>query len=293
MTEKIILSPVKKIIIPAAGLGTRFLPMTKAMPKEMLPVVDKPIIQYVVEQAVASGIEDVIIVTGQNKRAIEDHFDSSSDLVEWLKKTGKESYAAEIQRITSMANFVYVRQKGPYGNGTPVLTASHLVGDQPFAVAFGDELYDCQVPLLQQLIDVFMKYDGPVLTGYQVDDEGTKKFGIIEGAEIEPGVTKMDSISEKPGPTATQSRLAALGVYILTPDIIEELSAVGPGRGGEIWLVDAIAALGKKRSIYAKKMEGVFHDTGSKLGWLRANIEMGLQHPEFGDPLRSIINQLR
>lgn len=283
-------SRIKKVVIPAAGLGTRFLPATKAMPKEMLPVVDKPIIQYVVEEAVASGIEDVIIVTGQNKRAIEDHFDSSADLIDWLIQTGKKEVAEQMQKITTMANFIYIRQKGPYGNGTPVLSAKHIIGDEPFAVVWGDEFHDPrQAPRLRQLITVFEKYGDPVLTGYPVDDVGTTKYGMIDGIEVEDGVFQVKRIVEKPGPEHAPSRLASLGGFIFTPDIFEKLESVKPGRGNEIWLVDAIVELSRQRPIYAKRIDATYYDTGSKLGWLRANVELGLAHPEFGAPLADIL----
>lgn len=286
-------SRVKKVIIPAAGLGTRFLPATKAMPKEMLPVVDKPIIQYVVEEAVASGIEDVILVTGQNKRAIEDHFDSSADLIDWLEEVGKHEVAEHMRKITSMANFIYVRQKGPYGNGTPILSAKHVVGNEPFAVLWGDEFHDPHdTPRLKQLIEVFTKYGDPVITGYNVDDEGTTRYGIIDGIEVEDGVFQVKKIVEKPGPEKAPSRLASLGGFVFTPDIFNELERVKPGRGNEIWLVDAIVALSEKRPIYAKRISAEYYDTGSKLGWLRANLEMGLTHPEFSKPLTKIIEDL-
>lgn len=289
MARKSTSTSVKKIIIPAAGLGTRFLPMTKAMPKEMLPVVDKPIIQYVVEEAVASGIEDVIIVTGQNKRAIEDHFDASADLVEYLKRNGKEEQAVEVERISGMANFIYVRQKGAYGNGTPVLCAKHLIGEEPFAVAWGDEFHDPEKPRLRQLLEVFSKYGDPVLTGYEVDDEGTKKYGIIDGIEVEPNVLQVHTIVEKPGPDAAPSRLATLGAFVFTPEIFEELERARPGKGNEIWLVDAILALSKRRPIYAKRIDARYYDTGSKFGWLQANIELGVRHPQFGSAFRKMI----
>ncbi len=286
-------SKVRKVVIPAAGLGTRFLPATKAMPKEMLPVVEKPIIQYVVEEAVASGIEDVIIVTGQNKRAIEDHFDQSADLVDWLESVGKHDIANEMRKITAMANFVYVRQKGPYGNGTPVLCAKHVIGDEPFAVVWGDEFHDPRYPRLKQLIDVFDKYSDPVLTAYKVNDDDTNRYGIIDGVEVEPSVYQVKKIVEKPGPKNAPSRLASLGGFIFTPDIFEELERTKPGKGNEIWLVDAIVALSKRRPIYAKRIDATYYDTGSKLGWLRANIELGLAHPELGPEYRKILRRYK
>lgn len=285
-------SSIKKVIIPAAGLGTRFLPATKAMPKEMLPVVDKPVIQYIVEEAVASGIEDVIIVTGANKRAVEDHFDASDDLIERLKQSGKEQQAAEVQRISSLANFIYVRQKGPYGNGTPILNARHLINGGPFAVIWGDDLVVGQPPRLRQLIDVFEKYGDPVLTAYQVSREDTVSYGIIDGQEVEPGIWQVKTIIEKPGPDHAPSTLASLGGYILTPDIFEAFEETKPGKHGELWLVDAIFALSKRRPIYARRISGTYHDVGSKLGWLRANLELGLEHRDFSQPLRNIIKNL-
>lgn len=286
-------SRIKKVVIPAAGLGTRFLPATKAMPKEMLPVLDKPVIQYIVEEAVASGIQDVIIVTGQNKRAIEDHFDSCGELVEHLKKSGKEAQADEVQRISGMANFVYIRQKGPYGNGTPVLNAKHLIGDEPFAVIWGDDLVIGNPPRLQQLIDVYEKYGDPVLTAYGITKEDVKKHGIIDGIEVEPDVVQVKTIIEKPEPHEAPSTLASLGGYILTPDIFEALEHTKLGKGKELWLVDAIFGLSKSRPIYAKKISGVYHDVGSKCGWLKANLELGFEHPEFRKPLIDAIRNLK
>ncbi len=282
-------SHIRKVVIPAAGLGTRFLPATKAQPKEMLPVVDKPVIQYIVEEAVASGIEDVIIVTGQNKRAIEDHFDSNEELIKWLQQSGKDELADEMRRITAMANFVYIRQKGPYGNGTPVLNAKHLIGDEPFAVIFGDDLVIGNPPRLRELIDVFMKYGDPVLTAYEVEREQTKHYGMIDALEVEPTVYQVKTIVEKPEPDQAPSTLASLGGYVLTPDIFDILENTKPGKNNELWLVDALFALSKRRPLYAKRISGTYHDVGSKLGWLRANLELGLEHPEFAAALKTII----
>ncbi len=282
-------SHIRKVVIPAAGLGTRFLPATKAQPKEMLPVVDKPVIQYIVEEAVASGIEDIIIVTGQNKRAIEDHFDSSVDLIDWLVQAGKEELAEKMKKITTMANFVYIRQKGPYGNGTPVLNAKHLIGDEPFAVLFGDDLVVGNPPRLKQLIDFFQKYGDPVLTAYEVSKDDVQKHGIIDALEVEPTIYQVKTIIEKPAPHEAPSTLASLGGYNLTPDIFEALERTKPGKNNELWLVDALFALSKQRPLYAKRISGTYHDVGSKLGWLRANLELGLEHPEFAAALKTII----
>ncbi|MFA6534594.1 MAG: UTP--glucose-1-phosphate uridylyltransferase [Patescibacteria group bacterium] len=283
---------IRKVIIPAAGLGTRLLPATKAMPKEMLPVVDKPVIQYVVEEAVASGIEEVIIVTGSNKRAIEDHFDYNYELQNWLKKQGKHQEREEVKRIADLAHFVYIRQKGPYGNGTPVLNCEELIGDEPFAVAFADDLFISEKPRLKQLIEVYEEYGEPVLTAIQTDREGTKKYGMIEGVKIGKNLLQARSIVEKPGPDRTKSRWGAVGGYILTPDIFPILRKQKRGRGGEIWLVDAIATLMKTRPVYACLVESKYHDTGSKLGLLKTNIEVGLARPEMKAELRKFIKDL-
>lgn len=281
------------MVIPVAGLGTRFLPATKAQPKEMMPIVDKPIIQYVVESAVEAGIKDIIMVTGPGKRAVEDHFSPNYELVNWLKKQGKKDKAQEVKKIADMANFVFIRQKGPYGNGTPVLCAKDVVGDEPFAVLWGDEFFGGRVPQLAQLIKVFEKYENPVLTAYKVDDEGTKKYGIIDGEELPGGVYKVKKIIEKPGPKEAPSRLASLGGFILTPDIFEALEKTKLGKDGELWLTDGIFKLLAKRPVYACEVKGEYYDTGSKLGYLKANVEMALKNKElskeFREYLRSVV----
>jgi len=284
---------VKKLIIPVAGYGTRFLPATKAQPKEMLPVVDKPIVQYVVEDAVKSGIDTIIFVTGSGKRAVEDHFAYNYELQSFLKKAGKEELRDEIKKIADMANFIYIRQKGPYGNGTPVLCAKHLIGDEPFAVMWGDEFfYTERKPQLRQLIDVYNKYSDPVLTAYEVSKKDTAKYGIIDGVQTEKDVFQVKNLVEKPGPKAAPSTLAALGGYILTPDIFEALENTKLGKGGELWLVDAIHKLLKKRPIYAKKIDGTYYDTGSKLGYLRANVEIALKRKDIGADFRKYLKTL-
>lgn len=286
------MSKITKAVIPVAGYGTRFLPATKALPKEMLPIVDKPVVQYIVEEAVASGITDIILVTGASKRAVEDHFDYSYELEDWLKKTGKKEILGETRKIAELANFTYIRQKGPYGNGTPVLNAKPLIGDEPFAVMWGDDLVISKKPRLKQLIEVYEKYTDPVLTACLVDTEGTKKYGILDAKEIERSVYQVETIVEKPGPKKAPSRLASLGGYILTPDIFEALESISPGKGGELWLVDAIFELSKRRPIYAKRVEGKYYDVGSKLGWLEANVELGLEHPEVGKEFKKYLKQL-
>lgn len=281
---------IRKVVIPVAGLGTRFLPATKAQPKEMLPIVDKPIIQYIVEEAVRAGITDVILVTGSTKRAIEDHFDRNEILEESLKKSGKTKYYKAIKEVAEMANFIYIRQKGPYGNGTPVLNAKKVIGDEPFAVVWGDDIWHCQAkPHLKQLMEVFEKYGDPVLTSIKTDDEGTKKYGIIEGVEIETDVYQVKSIVEKPGPKKTKSRIASLGGFIFTPDIFEALEKTKLGKDNELWLVDAIAQIMKKRPVYAKVVNGEFYDPGSKLGWLKANVEFGLRDKEVAKDFKKFL----
>jgi UTP--glucose-1-phosphate uridylyltransferase len=283
---------VRKAIIPVAGFGTRFLPATKAMPKEMLPVVDKPILQYIVEEAVASGIEDIIIVTNLNKRAAEDHFDHLPELETWLQKQGKERALAEVKKVAELANFIYIRQKGPYGNGTPILCAKHVIGSEPFAVIWGDDLVVGQPPRLKQLIDVYTKYDHSVLTAYKVDDEGTKRYGILDAKLVSDNVYEVKSVVEKPGPQKAPSRLASLGGYVLTPEIFTCLEQTPLGRDHELWLVDALERLRQTQPLYACQVEGTYYDVGSKLGWLKANIDFGLAHPELGPQLKQYLDSL-
>ncbi|MDD4476579.1 MAG: UTP--glucose-1-phosphate uridylyltransferase GalU [Patescibacteria group bacterium] len=287
------MSHIKKLVIPVAGLGTRFLPATKAQPKEMLPVVDKPIIQYVVEEAVRAGIEDIILVTGPSKRAVEDHFSPNYELSNWLKKQGKDEMEKEVGKIAEMANFIFIRQKGPYGNGTPVLCAKNIIGDEPFAVVWGDEFFYAEKkPQLKQLIDVFEKYGDPVLTAYKVDKEGTKKYGILDGLKIEKDIYQVKNIIEKPGPEKAPSLLASLGGYILTPDIFEALESTKLGKDNELWLVDAIFKLLKKRPIYARLIDGVYYDTGSKLGYLKANVDFALRDKKLAEDFRKYLKSV-
>lgn len=284
---------VRKLIIPVAGYGTRFLPATKAQPKEMLPVVDKPVVQYIVEEAVKAGIEDIILVTGASKRAVEDHFDYNYELQSWLKKQGKDEQREEMKRIADMANFIYIRQKGPYGNGTPVMCAEKVIGSEPFMVAFGDDLFlGKKKPHLAQLIEVYNKYGDPVLTAVETNTEGTSRYGIIDGIEIEPNTFQVKTLVEKPGPEKAPSLLASIGGYLLTPDIFEVLKKTKIGKGGELWLTDAIAALSKTRPLYARRFEGEYFDLGSKLGWLQANVMLGLRHEELKKPFSKFLRNL-
>lgn len=285
-------SVVKKVIIPVAGYGTRFLPATKAQPKEMLPVVDKPVLQYIVEGAVASGIEDIIIVTNFNKRAVEDHFDRLPELEGWLQRQGKTKALEQIKNVAELANFIYIRQKGPYGNGTPILNARHLINNEPFAVIFGDDLVVGEKPHLKQLIDVYERFGDPVVTAYNVDDEGTKSYAILETRQVAERIHQVESIVEKPGPEATKSRLASISGYILTPDIFPALEQTPVGRGDELWLVDAMEKLRQQRPLYACEVEGTYYDMGSKLRWLEANVNFGLEHPELGKDFKKFIKDL-
>ncbi len=287
---------IRKAIIPAAGMGTRFLPATKAMPKEMLPIVDKPIIQYVVEEAVASGIQDVIIVTSANKRSLEDHFDYPYELERKLEETGKAEQAEEMRRISRMANFIYIRQRGPYGNASPVITAKHLVNGEPFAVLWGDEFIHANPPRLKQMVEVYERFGKSVISAVRIPDkQDVKKYGIAEVVPVkdDPTVFRMKRLVEKPSPEEAPSNLAAHGAYILTPEIFTYLDQLKPGKGGELWLVDAINALMKNDEVYAKEIVGgEYYDTGNKFDYLRANIEFALRRDDLKDKLREYLQHL-
>ncbi len=288
---------INKVVIPAAGFGTRFLPQTKAMPKEMLPVVDKPVIQYVVEEAVQSGIENVIIITGSNKRAIEDHFDApNEDLVKNLIQGKKDHLLKEIQRISEMANFIYIRQKGPYGNGTPVLTAEPAIEDEPFAVLWGDEFIYSKPPRLKQMIDVYNKYKGVVISGVKIDNKADlKRYGIADLEHVEGNVHKIKKIVEKPDPAEAPSNIATHGGYILPPEIFSALRQLKPGKGGEIWLTDAINLLQKGGfPIYTVVIkDGKYYDTGNKFEYLKTVIEFALSHPDMNGEFKAFLKSLK
>lgn len=284
---------VRKAIIPAAGYGTRFLPATKSQPKEMLPIVDKPIIQYVIEDAVASGITDIIIVTGSNKRAIEDHFDHSTELEKYLLECGKKEQLEDIKKIAEMANFIYVRQKGPYGNGTPVRNVKHLIGDEPFVVLWGDDFIFSDPPRTQQLIDVYEKYNGPVISLVETNDQGTTKYGIADTTQIEDNVYRVKQLVEKPGPDKAPSRLASVSGFLLTPDIFPILDELDVGKGGELWLNDAMDQLRARRAFYGCAIKnGKYYDCGNKLEWIKANIDFAMRRPDFNDELKSYMAEI-
>jgi UTP--glucose-1-phosphate uridylyltransferase len=275
-------TPVRKAIFPAAGLGTRFLPATKAQPKEMLPLVDKPIIQYSVEEALASGIKDIIIVTGKGKNAIEDHFDVSVELETFLEKRGKLDVLAEIRQISSLINVSYVRQGEPLGLGHAVLVTRALVGNEPFAVVLGDDVIDARPPALQQMVDVFSHVDGPVLAVEEVDRDSVSAYGIIDAEEIRPGVYRIRDMVEKPPRDEAPSNLAIIGRYVLTPDIFPELEATAreKDRTGEIQLTNGLRRLLRTRPIYGCRIDGVRHDTGNKLGFLKAVVYFALRRAD-------------
>jgi UTP--glucose-1-phosphate uridylyltransferase len=284
---------VRKAVFPAAGLGTRFLPATKASPKEMLPLVDKPLIQYVVEEAVASGIESVIIVTGRGKSAIEDHFDVSFELESLLRERGKEDDLRLVREISDMARVSYVRQREALGLGHAILQARDLVGDEPFAVMLSDDIIDSQKPALRQLLDVYEKYDAPVVATMRVAGEAISRFGVLDVEEVEDGVYRIKDMVEKPAASEAPSDLAIIGRYVLTPDIFDDIENTKPGAIGEIQITDAMRAVLKKRDFYAVRFEGTRYDAGDKLGFLIATVELALKHSELAPEFRKYLNSLK
>jgi len=285
---------IRKAVIPAAGYGTRFLPVTKSIPKEMLPLIDKPIIQYIVEEAVASGIEDIVIVTNSAKDAVEDHFDHNLELEKYLEENGKLDQLEQIQKIAEMANFIYVRQKGKYGNGTPVLNAEHIIGDEPFAVLWGDEFISGNPPRLQQTAEVFEEFGRPVISGIRIPKkEDLSRYGIAELKDVRDNIFEILNIVEKPNPEEAPSDLAAHGCYILTPDIFNALRDQAPGKGGEIWLVDGINKLKEKGPIYTCEIKGgKYYDCGNVLEYLKTNIDHALQREDIGNDLKKYIKEV-
>ncbi len=283
---------VRKAVFPAAGLGTRFLPATKAQPKEMLPLVDKPIIQYGVEEALAAGADNIILVTGRGKNAIEDHFDVSVELETFLESRGKTELLAEIRKISNQINVSYVRQGEPLGLGHAVLVTRTLVGPEPFAVILADDVIDANPPALKQMIDVFHELDGPVLAIEEVPHENVSSYGIIDAEEIRPGVYKIRDLVEKPPRDQAPSNLAIIGRYVLTPDIFPALAETSKDRTGEIQLTNGLRRLLKTRPIYGCRIDGVRHDTGNKLGFLKAVVYFALRRPDLAEPFREYLRQM-
>ncbi|MBK6750977.1 MAG: UTP--glucose-1-phosphate uridylyltransferase GalU [Pyrinomonadaceae bacterium] len=287
MTNKI-----RKAVFPAAGLGTRFLPATKASPKEMLPLVDKPLIQYAIEEAVASGIESILIITGRDKSAIENHFDISFELEQLLIEKGKDAMFKQIRAISDIAQISYTRQKQALGLGHAIYQAKDFVGSDPFAALLADDIVDADVPALKQMIDVYNKYESPVIATMQVEGESISRFGVIDAEEIEPNVYRIRDMVEKPSFADAPSDLAIIGRYIFTPDIFEAIERTPPGAGGEIQITDAMRLLLCERPFYAVKLDGRRHDAGDKLGFLIATVEYALKRTDLGAEFRNYLKTL-
>jgi UTP--glucose-1-phosphate uridylyltransferase len=289
---------VRKAVFPAAGLGTRFLPATKAQPKEMLPIVDKPIIQYGVEEALHSGIQNIIIVTGRGKSAIEDHFDVSFELEYLLESRGKKELLAIVHGISDMINVSYVRQKEALGLGHAVLRASELVGDEPFAVVLADDVIEAETPCLRQLLDIYSFFVAPVLAVMEVPSENISSYGAIDAEPVvhngcSDRLYRIRDMVEKPKASEAPSNLAIIGRYVLTPEIFDSLQAIDPGSGGEIQLTDALKHLLRSRPIYAYRFEGTRYDAGDKLGFLKATVEYALHRHDLGGPFREYLKGLK
>lgn len=287
------MNKITKAILPVAGFGTRFLPATKAQPKEMLPIVDKPAIQYLVEDAVKAGIKEIVFVTGRGKRAIEDHFDYSFELEKTLVEKNKMDLVEKIREIDSLAKFSYVRQPIPLGDGHAVNCASHVVGSEAVLVMFGDTLYDAPISPAKQVIDVFEKYGCPVIGLSEVDKNEVNKFGVIDGIDLGDGIYEIKKFVEKPKVNEAPSTLAAVGIYVITPEIFQILADIKEGRSGEIRLADAFdLMLERGEKIYGKKIEGEWLDTGSKFNFIKATLKLGLKDQEIGAELKEYIKSL-
>lgn len=285
---------VKKAVIPAAGLGTRFLPATKAQPKEMLPIVDKPTLQYIIEEAVVSGVEEILIITGRNKKSIEDHFDKSVELELELENKGKTDLLEIVRGISNMVNIHYIRQKEPKGLGDAIYCARYFIGDEPFAIMLGDDMVDNGQgpPCLKQLIDAYEAHNASILGVQEVDKENTDKYGIIDGQKLSDNIYKVKALVEKPDPDQAPSNVAILGRYIITPQIFDILGQIPPGKNGEIQLTDALEILKDKEDMYAYVFEGRRYDLGDKLGFLQATVDAALKKPELRDEFLRYLNQV-
>jgi UTP--glucose-1-phosphate uridylyltransferase len=283
---------VKKAIIPAAGLGTRFLPATKAQPKEMLPIVDKPSIQYIIEEAVASGIEDIIIISGRNKRAIEDHFDKSVELENELKRKGSHDLLEIVENISNLANIHYIRQKEPKGLGHAIYCAKSFIGNEPFAVLLGDDIVDSETPCLKQLIDVYNKYKTTILGVQKVPEKDIPKYGIVDSIHLEDRVYKVNDLIEKPKKEKAPSNIAILGRYIITPKIFQYLENATPGAGNEIQLTDALKSLSQVEAMYAYDFIGKRYDIGNKLTFLEATVEFALKRDDIKEAFKKYLQKI-
>jgi len=283
---------VRKAIITAAGWGTRFLPITKAQPKEMLPLVDKPLIQYSVEEAINSGIEQIILITALGKRAIEDYFDRSFELEYFLERKGETKRLQEIRELSDLVNICYIRQKEQLGLGHAILTAKEVVGEEPFAVLLPDDIVDSKVPVLKQMIEVYEQYQTNIVAVERVSRQDTIKYGIIEPEKISGHIYQVLSLAEKPEPAQAPSNLAVVGRYILMPQIFDVLEVTPRGKNQEIQLTDALQLLLREQTVLAYEFEGVRYDTGTPLGWLKATIAFALKHPDIGQELREYLQQL-
>jgi len=283
---------IRKAIIPAAGFGTRFLPATKSQPKEMLSVVDKPLIQYGVEEAVQSGIESIGIVISRGKSSIEDYFDRSPELEQFLEEKGKSDFLEQVREIASLAEFCYIRQKKALGLGHAILMGESYIGQDPFAVLLPDDIFDCRTPCTKQLIDAYSELEASVIVLGRVDEEGTKKYGIVKPKQISERVFQVEDMIEKPGPEKAFSDLGILGRYVFHPDIFEAIKKTDPDKGGEIQITDAIKILLETKPVYGFLFEGKRYDAGDKLGFLEASIELALKRPEFGQKLREYLKSL-
>ncbi|SDL43728.1 UDP-glucose pyrophosphorylase [Clostridium cochlearium] len=282
---------VRKAIIPAAGLGTRFLPATKAQPKEMLPIVDKPTLQYIIEEAVNSGIEEILIITGRNKKSIEDHFDKSVELELELEKKGKTDLLKEVRKISDMVNIHYIRQKEPLGLGHAIYCAKSFIGNEPFAVLLGDDIVYTHKPCLKQMIEAYDEYKTTILGVQDVPKEDVNKYGIVKGKHIEDRMYKVKDLIEKPNIKDAPSNIAILGRYIINPEIFEILEHTKPGKGGEIQLTDALKELAQREAMYAYNFEGIRYDVGDKQGFLQATVEYALRREDLREEfLKYLIN---
>lgn len=283
---------IKKAVIPAAGFGTRFLPATKAQPKEMLPIIDRPTIQYVVQEAVDSGIEDILIITGKGKRAIEDHFDRNHELETRLEEKEDQLLLDEMRRLSDMANLHYVRQRELNGLGDAIRYARHHVGNEPFAVLLGDTIMDAVIPVTQQLIDTYAQYGGSVIAVEEVPHDKVNRYGIVGGKTLSDRILQLDTLVEKPAVSEAPSNLAIAGRYVLTPDIFDMLDQTPAGKNNEIQLTDAMLLLLRRENLFAHRIEGKRHDIGNKLDFLKTTVEFALKRPEFADKFRAFLKEI-